>query len=80
MVPDGPWTIDYVVARAKGKQALDDDNMKASMKYVQDGIAEVMGINDREIEVGRIKQIRDPQAIGYIEVTISTREELEVAS
>ena len=69
--PDAPWRLDYVVARAKGKQALDDDNIKASLKYVQDGIATERGINDRYIEVGRVKQLRDSLGIGYIEVTIS---------
>ena len=38
-----PWVLDYTVARPKGKQGLDDDNIKIGLKGIQDGIAEELG-------------------------------------
>ena len=66
-----PIRLDYVIARAKGRQAFDDDNAKAGLKFVQDSIAQHIGVNDRHITVGTVEQIRDPEGIGWIEVTIT---------
>jgi hypothetical protein len=74
--PVQPYVLDYVVARAKGKQALDDDNIKAGLKYVQDGIAATLDINDRNFTVGTVTQIRDPDGVGYVDVTITPREDV----
>jgi hypothetical protein len=66
-----PVTLHVTVARGKYKQALDDDNMVASLKYVQDGIAKAIGINDKHIHIARpVTQIRDAAGVGYIDVRI----------
>ncbi len=69
--PFPPWVLDYTVARPKGKQALDDDNIKIGLKGIQDGIAEEIGIDDRYIMIGTVTQIRDVDGIGFIDVTIT---------
>lgn len=68
--PTPPITLNYTVARAKGRQKLDDDNIKSSLKYLQDGIADEIVIDDRHITVGSVEQIRDPDGVGYIDVDI----------
>lgn len=70
-----PLALDYTVARGKGRQPLDAGNCIASMKYVEDGIAHVLGIDDRHFRVGGMTQIRDPEGIGWIDVTIREVEE-----
>ena len=72
--PFAPWRLEYVVAWGRSRKRMDDDNLKASLKAVQDGIADEVGLDDKHIEVGRVKQIRDPLGIGYIEVTIRSVE------
>lgn len=67
---DLPWQLDYTVAWGRNRKAMDDDNIKASLKYVQDGIAERSGVNDKHMTIGTVDQIRDPDKVGYIEVTI----------
>ncbi len=68
-----PWPVilDITVARAKRKQALDDDNMVASLKYLQDGVAQALGMDDKHMHIARpVTQVRDPDGAGYIDVTI----------
>lgn len=73
-----PLTLHVTVARGKRKQALDDDNMVAGLKYVVDGIAKAIGVNDKHMHIARpVNQIRDPDGVGYIEVTIQATGELE---
>ena len=66
-----PWVLTYTVARPKGKQALDDDNIKIGLKGIQDGIAEELGIDDRFITIGTVTQIKDKAGVGFIDVTIT---------
>ncbi len=66
-----PLRLDYVVARAKGRRELDDDNIKIGLKACQDAIALHLGINDRHMVIGTVEQIRDPEGIGWIEVCIT---------
>lgn len=70
-LPALPWQLDYVVAWEKGRKRMDDDNIKAALKYVQDGIADTVGYNDKHMVIGTVEQIRDPAKSGYIEVTIT---------
>ncbi len=76
-----PWVLDFTVARPKGKQALDDDNIKIGMKGIVDGIAEEIGIDDRFITIGTVEQIRDIDGGGWISVTItpSVADERQIA-
>jgi len=66
-----PLRLDWTVARGKGKRVLDDDNLIIGLKHAQDGIASVLGINDRYFVIGEVRQIRDLEGIGWIEVTIT---------
>lgn len=65
-----PLTLDYVVARGKGRQPMDDTNIKAGLKYLEDGIATALGIDDKHFRVGTVEQIRDMDGVGYVDVTI----------
>ncbi|MDQ3542111.1 MAG: hypothetical protein M3440_15645 [Chloroflexota bacterium] len=70
--PIVPWILDYTVGRPKGKQALDDDNIKsAGLKAIQDGIADELGLDDRYIMIGTVTQVRDVEGLGFVEVRIS---------
>lgn len=67
-----PLTIDYVVARGKGRRPMDDSNIKACMKYVEDGIASSLGMNDRDFILGTVTQVRSENpAKPYIDITIT---------
>ena len=70
--PFPPWVLHYVIAWPKGRKMLDDDNAKASLKYVQDGIAEEIGVDDRYIRVGTVTQVRSGDRSGYIKVAIES--------
>ncbi len=70
-----PLVLDYTVARGKGRQPFDDDNLIAALKWCRDGIAHVLGIDDKQMTTGTLTQIRDPDAVGWIDVTIREVEE-----
>lgn len=70
VLPETPWQLNYVIGLAKGRRRLDDDNAKAALKYVQDGIAAEAGIDDKHIIVGTVEFVRDPQGVGFIDATI----------
>ena len=73
--------LDFVVAWEKGRRFMDDDNIKASLKYGIDSIAEHVGINDRNFILGEVIQTRDVDKTGYIGVVIvPTYNELESAA
>jgi len=74
-----PWVLDYTVARPKGKQGLDDDNIKIGLKGIQDGIAEELGLDDRYIMIGTVEQTRDVDGIGFVDVTITPADERQAA-
>ena len=44
--------------------------IRQCLKAVQDGIADETGVNDKHMVIGDVEQIRDPQGIGFIDVTI----------
>ena len=73
--------LDYVIAWEKGRRFMDDDNIKAGCKGIQDSIAEHVGINDRNFILGEVIQTRDVDKTGYIGVVIvPTYNELESAA
>jgi hypothetical protein len=69
MVP--PLVLDFTIGWEKGRKRMDDDNAKASMKAIIDGIAEALDVNDKHITVGTLTQERDPAGAGYIRVDIT---------
>ncbi len=66
-----PLALDYVVARARYKQPLDDDNLIYGLKAARDSIAAHLNIDDRHFVTGTIDQIRDPDGTGYVDVCIT---------
>ena len=49
---------------------MDDINAIAGLKYIEDGIAAALGIDDKHFRFGTIDQVRDPEQRGYVRVTI----------
>lgn len=64
----GPVTIDVEIAWCCGRKRMDDDNVKASLKPVIDGIAqELWGGQDRHVTIGTVRQC---QGSGIVTVTL----------
>jgi hypothetical protein len=60
--------IDFEIAWCCGRKRLDDDNAKACMKPIIDGIAqELWGGQDRHVTIGEVTQVR---GAGTVTVTI----------
>ncbi len=66
----GPITLHWIVAWGKGRKIMDQDNLIASLKHAQDGIAGAIGIDDKAFIVGSVSQDRDPDGIGFIRVAL----------
>ena len=69
-----PLRLDYVIGLGYRRKEMDDDNAKASLKYVQDAIATYLGINDKAMKVGTVEWVRDPDKVGFVRVLISPAE------
>src|SRR5690606_23702237 len=69
-----PLTIHIMVGWEPRRQMMDDDNIKASMKSYLDGIADVLGIDDRNFIIGTVGQQRDPDKKGFIKIAIEATE------
>jgi len=65
-----PLTLHYVIGLAKGRRRMDDINAIAGLKYIEDGIAAALQIDDKHFRFGTIDQVRDPEQRGYVRVTI----------
>jgi len=70
-----PLTISYIIGLAPRRRVMDDLNAIASMKYIEDGIAAYLGIDDRNFKFGTLEQVRDTQGHGFVRVLISNEEE-----
>lgn len=65
---DPPCTV--TMTRISPRE-LDDDNLAGALKHVRDGIADALGINDRDPRVTwATKQRRGPAKTYLVEVTI----------
>lgn len=70
-----PLTLNYVVVRGFRRKKMDDDNIKASLKYVQDGIAAYLGINDKHMIIGTVEQVSAGKGNQpFVRVMISSQE------
>lgn len=65
-----PLVLHFLVAWEKGRKRMDDDNIKASLKSIIDGIADALGIDDKHITLGTVQQERDPEGRGFVRVAI----------
>lgn len=67
-----PTTLDVVIEWPKGRKRLDDDNAKASLKPVLDGVADALWFgSDRHVTIGEVTQTRGS---GELRLTFRTRE------
>lgn len=61
-----------VVITRVSPRGLDSDNLQGSAKHVRDGIADVLGVDDRDERViWRVRQERGPAKVYAAKVTIS---------
>lgn len=61
-----PTTLDVVVEWPKGRKPLDDDNCKASLKAVIDGISDALWDgNDSHVRVGTVNQVRGDGGLAF---------------
>lgn len=65
-----PLTIHILWAREKHRKKMDNDNLIASCKWFIDGIAESIGVNDRNFVIGTVTQERDTIGKGYIKIVV----------
>lgn len=72
---DGPFEFPLVVTITRvAPRALDDDNLAGSQKHVRDGIADALGIDDRDPRVSwRYAQRRGEPKQYAVEVSIEAR-------
>jgi hypothetical protein len=63
-------TYDIERGIPKNGKHLDEDNLVASLKSALDGIAFALEVDDRGWSLGTVTQVRDPDEIGYITVTL----------
>lgn len=63
-------TYSIVLGKAKGEKSKDIDNLIASCKATLDGIALALGVDDRYWQVHTVAQVRDPEGIGYVAITL----------
>lgn len=63
--------VQYVVARGARRRVMDADNLISTLKYVQDGIAKSIGVDDKNFSPDIPIQVKaeDPKK-PYIKVTI----------
>lgn len=66
-----PIDLLYIVAWEGSRKIMDRDNLIASLKHAQDGIAHVLGIDDRYFREPKVVQVRDPDKRGFIQVVIT---------
>ena len=68
----GPLTLHVAVAWEGRRRTQDDDNVWAGLKPFRDGIADALGIDDKNMRCGSISQTRDPEKRGFIKVAIES--------
>ena len=67
-----PTTLDVIIEWPKGRKRLDDDNAKATLKPVLDGVADALWHgSDRHVTIGEVTQTR---GAGGLTLTLRTRE------
>lgn len=66
-----PLTLDWEIGLAKGRRRMDMDNAIGGLKSVQDQIARCLGMDDRFMVTGTVTQVRDPEGLGFVRVTIT---------
>ena len=63
-------TYHIELGKAKGEQSKDQDGLIAACKGHLDGIALALDVDDRHWHPGTVTQVRDPEQIGYLKITL----------
>jgi hypothetical protein len=69
-IPDGPLSMHILIAWPSKRRMADDDNAIGSCKAYRDGIADALGVDDRQMHVASITQTVDPEKRGYIKIAL----------
>ena len=67
-----PIRLHYLIAWEPRRKTMDRDNLIAALKHAQDGIAHVIGIDDRYFLEPTVTQVRDDDKRGFIRVAIES--------
>lgn len=71
-----PLTLHFAVGwESRRRKRMDDDNIKASLKWHIDGIASALGIDDRHMIVGTVTQTYDEAKRGFVRVAVEPARE-----
>lgn len=68
------------LGKAHGEQSKDQDNLIAACKGHLDGVAKALDVDDRGWTLGTVTQVRDPDRVGYVRITLVWAQESEVAA
>lgn len=72
--PVAPLDLRAVWTLPKGAKRLDDDNAYAALKAYRDGIADVLGVNDRQMRWTGIEWERDKTGPGAVMLRITAQD------
>ncbi len=67
--------VDVVIGWGKNRKRIDPTNLWACVKPHIDGVADALEVNDRHFDVGTIEQVRDPEGVGYVEITVRSTDD-----
>ena len=70
-----PYRLHYLIVHQSKSKVMDDDNATAAMKPIRDQIASALGVDDRHITTGSVRQVVE-RGQAYVKVAI---EEVRVA-
>ncbi|MDQ3514186.1 MAG: endodeoxyribonuclease RusA [Chloroflexota bacterium] len=62
---DRPVYLALRYAWETGRKSLDHDNALALAKAGLDGVADALGVNDRQFRCESVEQVRDPEGRGF---------------
>ena len=65
-----PLALHILIAWPSKRRIADDDNAIGSAKAYRDGIADAMGVNDRDMRVASITQTVDDAKRGYMKFVL----------
>jgi hypothetical protein len=63
-------TYSIELGLAKGEQHKDRDNIPTMAKYQADCVAAELGVDDRGWSLGTVTQVRDPEGVGFLRITL----------
>ena len=66
----GDLGIEWTIWLAKGERKADTDNAISRVKPAMDGIFDALGTNDRRVTQIAVKQVKDPDGRGWLQVAV----------